>query len=81
MILILYYKVKHEYFKPWLQNMDVGEFSPFLDMGFSSPPVDHDTPPTFGTMLSCVTVAIRILSKVGDGFDSWISKHSIIHGL
>lgn len=47
-----------------LQNMDVGEYEPFLAMGFNTPPIDHDTPPTFGTMLSCVSVGIRLLSKV-----------------
>lgn len=47
-----------------LQNMDVGEYEPFLAMGFNTPPIDHETPPTFGTMLSCVSVGIRLLSKV-----------------
>ncbi|XP_052220538.1 nucleoporin NUP188-like [Dreissena polymorpha] len=46
------------------QSMDVGEYEPFLGVGFSTPPADQDTPPTFGTMLSCVNIAIRLLAKL-----------------
>ncbi|XP_052790535.1 nucleoporin NUP188-like isoform X2 [Mya arenaria] len=49
------------------QNMDVGEFSPLVEIGFSTPPVDHDAPPTFGTLLSCITIAIKMLSKLDGG--------------
>ncbi|KAL4219660.1 hypothetical protein ACF0H5_022232 [Mactra antiquata] len=51
------------------QNMDVGEFEPFLALGFSTPPIDQETQPTFGSMLSCVNVCLRILSKM-DGSKS-----------
>ncbi|XP_053381028.1 nucleoporin NUP188-like isoform X2 [Mercenaria mercenaria] len=51
------------------QNMDVGEYEPFLALGFSTPPADQDTPPTFGTMLSCVSVGLRLLTKM-DGSKS-----------
>ena len=44
--------------------MDIGEYEPFLAMGFSTPPVDQDIPPTFGTLLSCVSVCMRLLTKV-----------------
>ena len=44
--------------------MDIGEYEPFLAIGFSTPPVDQDIPPTFGTLLSCVSVCMRLLLKV-----------------
>ena len=44
--------------------MDIGEFEPFLVMGFNAPPVDQDIPPTFGTLLTCVSVCLRLLMKV-----------------
>ncbi|KAL5011424.1 hypothetical protein ScPMuIL_009975 [Solemya velum] len=46
------------------QNMDLSEYEPFLAIGFSTPSVDQDFQPTFGTMLSCVNVCIRLLQKM-----------------
>ena len=49
--------------------MDIGEYEPFLAMGFSTPPVDQDIPPTFGTLLSCVSVCMRLLTKVRHSYN------------
>lgn len=44
--------------------MDVGEYDPMLMVGFNTPAVDQDSPPTFGAMISCISLCIRLLSKV-----------------
>ncbi|XP_048244998.1 nucleoporin NUP188-like [Haliotis rufescens] len=46
------------------QSMDISEFDCFLGLGFSTPSVDQETQPTFGTFISCVTTCYRILSKL-----------------
>ena len=51
-----------------LQSMDVCEFEPVLMIGFSTPAVDQDSPPTFGAMVSCISLCIRLLSKVTVSF-------------
>ncbi|KAL3870342.1 hypothetical protein ACJMK2_038416 [Sinanodonta woodiana] len=45
------------------QNMDINEYEPFLAVGFSTPTVHNDSAPTFGTLLSCISVCMRMLSK------------------
>ena len=60
-----YYKILIMFFF-FFQNMDIGEYEPFLAVGFSTPPVDQDVPPTFGTLLSCVNVCLRLLMKVNN---------------
>jgi len=44
--------------------MDVEEYEALLDIGFATPSIDQDTPPTFGTPISCATMCLRLLSKV-----------------
>ncbi len=44
--------------------MDVAEYDPVLRIGFSTPAVDQENPPTFGAMVSCISMCIRLLSKV-----------------
>ena len=54
--------------------MDIGEYEPFLAMGFSTPPVDQDIPPTFGTLLSCVSVCMRLLTKVRHRYNATVQQ-------
>ena len=44
--------------------MDVEEYDHVLMIGFSTPAVDQDNQPTFGAMVSCISMCIRLLSKV-----------------
>ena len=60
----------------FFQNMDIGEYEPFLAIGFSTPPVDQDIPPTFGTLLSCVSVCMRLLMKVSYNTIRRVMSHS-----
>ncbi|XP_025113317.1 LOW QUALITY PROTEIN: nucleoporin NUP188 homolog [Pomacea canaliculata] len=46
------------------QSMDMCEFEPLVDLGFSTPSVDHQSPLTFGSLISCVSACLRQLSKV-----------------
>lgn len=45
--------------------MDISEYEPFLKIGFSTPSADRDSEPTFGTMVSCINICLRLLTKVG----------------
>ncbi|CAH1785634.1 unnamed protein product, partial [Owenia fusiformis] len=46
------------------QSMDLSEYDPFLGIGFSTPSIDNDTPPTFGTLVSGINVCVRFLQKL-----------------
>ncbi|XP_076436935.1 nucleoporin NUP188-like [Babylonia areolata] len=45
------------------QSMDMYEFEPLVDLGFSTPTVDQESPLTFGSLISCVTACLRRLHK------------------
>ena len=47
-----------------LQSMDMCEYEPLIDLGFSTPSVDQESPLTFGSLISCVTACLRRLHKV-----------------
>ena len=44
--------------------MDISEFEPFLKIGFSTPSVEQDSEPTFGTMVSSINICLKFLTKV-----------------
>ena len=44
--------------------MDMCEYEPLIDLGFSTPSVDQESPLTFGSLISCVTACLRRLHKV-----------------
>ncbi|KAK3087060.1 hypothetical protein FSP39_001128 [Pinctada imbricata] len=47
------------------QCMDYTEYEPFLAIGFTPPSTDQDSPPSFGTLMSCVRdVCVGILNKL-----------------
>ncbi|KAJ8299932.1 hypothetical protein KUTeg_021451 [Tegillarca granosa] len=47
------------------KSIDFNEYEPFLAMGFSGPSTDQDSPPSFGTLTSCVRdVCVRFLGKI-----------------
>jgi len=45
------------------QPIDVSQWEPILDSGFSTPSIDQDSPVNFGSMVSCVNVCLRALTK------------------
>ncbi|KAK7095521.1 nucleoporin NUP188-like [Littorina saxatilis] len=45
------------------QSMDMCEYEPLIDLGFSTPSVDQESPLTFGSLVSCVTACLRRLQK------------------
>ena len=40
------------------------DYDVLLSLGFGTPAVDQQSFPTFGTLISCVTMSFRILCKV-----------------
>jgi len=46
------------------QSMDISEFEPFLKIGFSTPSVEQDSEPTFGTMVSSINICLKFLTKI-----------------
>ncbi|KAL8562821.1 hypothetical protein ACOMHN_004513 [Nucella lapillus] len=45
------------------QSMEMCEYDPLVDLGFSTPSVDQESPLTFGSLISCVTACLRRLYK------------------
>ncbi|PVD21635.1 hypothetical protein C0Q70_17434 [Pomacea canaliculata] len=56
--------IRPRYLQHLLESMDMCEFEPLVDLGFSTPSVDHQSPLTFGSLISCVSACLRQLSKV-----------------
>ncbi|CAG5119880.1 unnamed protein product, partial [Candidula unifasciata] len=51
------------------QSTDVKEWEPVLTLGFSTPSLDdNDGAISFGTLLNCVTICVRLLSKTDGKF-------------
>ncbi|XP_041368362.1 nucleoporin NUP188-like [Gigantopelta aegis] len=46
------------------QSMDMTDYDVLLSLGFGTPAVDQQSFPTFGTLISCVTMSFRILCKI-----------------
>jgi nuclear pore complex protein Nup188 len=46
------------------QSMDVGEYVPILAIGFSTPSLEQDTPPSFGTLVSSTNLCVQLLAKL-----------------
>ncbi|XP_076308218.1 nuclear pore complex protein Nup188 isoform X4 [Tachypleus tridentatus] len=45
------------------QGVDVGQWQIMLDISFSTPGVEHSGPLSFGTILSCINMCVRALTK------------------
>ncbi|ESO92947.1 hypothetical protein LOTGIDRAFT_175627, partial [Lottia gigantea] len=48
----------------YTKTMDISEYEPILGLGFSTPSIDQEAPPTFGMLISCITSCFRLLSKI-----------------
>ncbi|XP_033122077.1 nucleoporin NUP188 homolog [Anneissia japonica] len=44
--------------------IDVSEFPLLFALAFTSPTVDHDSPPSFGSLVACINTCVRFLSKL-----------------
>ena len=46
------------------QSMDISEYEPLLLIGFSTASVDQEPLLTFGTLVSCTNVCLKMLTRV-----------------
>jgi len=44
--------------------MDIDSFTPLVDLKFSSPSLEIEDTPTFGTLLACVNISLKMVYKV-----------------
>ena len=44
--------------------MDVNSFTPLVDFKFDSPTLEMDDAPTFGCLLACVNLSLKMIHKV-----------------
>lgn len=47
-----------------MQVIDYGKWHLLLDANFATPSVDQDGPLSFGTILACVNMCLKLLVKV-----------------
>ena len=44
--------------------MDIDSFAPLVDFKFNSPTLEVEDNPTFGSLLACVNIALKMIYKV-----------------
>ncbi|XP_077986150.1 nucleoporin NUP188-like [Glandiceps talaboti] len=45
-------------------SMDVSDYVILFNLGFSTPSIDQDTPPSFGCLVACINMCVRVLYKL-----------------
>ena len=46
------------------KGMDIDSFVPLIDLKFNSPSLEIEDTPTFGTLLACVNISLKMVYKV-----------------
>ncbi|XP_057314860.1 nucleoporin NUP188-like [Hydractinia symbiolongicarpus] len=46
------------------EGMDIDSFSPLIDLSFQSPSLDAEPPPSFGTLVSCLSTCLKMIKRM-----------------